>query len=380
MNKKTLLAAEVITMTAFPAASVAKTNSRPFVSRVAGAAFLSLCALPVIGQDAPTFEIDGYLDAAYSSLSEGGVFTSGTANRVFDTEPDSFNLHQAALFATINGDEEWGGFVNLTAGRDARIIKSFDTSTNDFDVTQAYVRYSGGKTTFIAGKYVTLAGAEVIDSRGLPTYSKSILFGYAIPFAHTGVRASFAFSDAFGLSVGLNNGWDQMKDTNDDKTLELGISITPSDVFSLYAQVYSGKEGLLGATATRDLFDVVVNINPSDRLGLTFNYDTGTQEDPAGGPDADWSGWAAYLKYQMSDEWHLLLRAETFDDEDGFRTGVVQEWDEFTLGFAYMAMESAEIRFELRSDSSNVNSFVDEDGLTAGDDQNSLGVEFLYKF
>src|SRR3970040_941505 len=125
MNKKTLLAAEVITMTAFPAASVAKTNSRPFVSRVAGAAFLSLCALPVIGQDAPTFEIDGYLDAAYSSLSEGGVFTSGTANRVFDTEPDSFNLHQAALFATINGDQEGGGFVNLTAGRDARIIKSF---------------------------------------------------------------------------------------------------------------------------------------------------------------------------------------------------------------------------------------------------------------
>jgi len=43
-------------------------------------------------------------------------------------------------------------------------------------------------------------------------------------------------------------------------------------------------------------------------------------------------------------------------------------------------MQNAEIRFELRSDSSNVNSFVDEDGLTAGDDQNSLGVEFLYKF
>jgi hypothetical protein len=347
---------------------------------VVSALSVSLVPLSAAAQDGPDFEIDGYVDAAYSSLSEGGVFTSGTANRVFDTEPDSFNLHQAALFATINGDEDWGGFINLTAGRDARIIKSFDTSTNDFDVTQAYVRYAGERVTFIAGKFVTLAGAEVIDSRALPTYSRSILFGYAIPFAHTGVRATFAASDSFAVSVGLNNGWDQMKDLNDDKTVELGIAVTPSDAFSLYAQYYSGKEGPLGATGTRDLLDVVVNINPNDRLGLTFNYDTATQEDPLGGPDADWSGWAAYLKYRMSDEWHFLLRAETFDDEAGARTGVVQEWDEYTVGLAYTATESAEIRFELRSDSSNVNSFVAENGLAVGDDQNSLGVEFLYKF
>ena len=347
---------------------------------LAGALSVAVLPTQAVAQDGPDFDVSGYIDAAYSSLSEGGVFTSGTANRVFDTEPDSLNLHQAALFATLAPDEEWGGFLNLTAGRDARIIKSFDTSTNDFDVTQAYVRYAGEKTTFIAGKFVTLAGAEVIDSRGLPAYSKSILFGYAIPFAHTGVRATFALSDSFGLSVGANNGWDQMKDMNDDKTVELGISVTPSDVFSLYGQYYSGKEGSLGLTATRDLLDLVVNINPNDRLGLTFNYDTATQEDPLGGPDADWSGWAAYLKYKMSDKWNFLLRAETFDDEGGFRTGVVQEWDEFTLALAHMATESAEIRFELRSDSSNVNSFVDENGLTAGDDQNSFGVEFLYKF
>jgi putative OmpL-like beta-barrel porin-2 len=343
-----------------------------------GTIAVGLLPIQAVAQGTPPVEIDGYVDAAYSRLSEGGVFTSGGANRVFDTEPDSFNLHQAALFATINPDEEWGGFVNLTAGRDARIIKSFDTSTNDFDVTQAYVRYGGEKTTFIAGKFVTLAGAEVIDSRALPAYSRSILFGYAIPFAHTGVRASFAFSDAFGLSVGLNNGWDQMKDVNDDKTLEVGIAVTPSDVFSLYAQVYSGKEGF--PSATRDLIDVVMNINASDRLGFTFNYDTATQDGVGLAPDADWSGWAAYLKYAMSDEWRLLLRVETFDDEDGFRTGVVQEWDEFTVAFAYTAMESAEIRFEVRSDSSNVASFVSENGLTVGDDQNSIGVEFLYKF
>ena len=42
-------------------------------------------------------DLHGYVDAAYSYLSGTGTFTSGVADRVFDTEPNSFNLHQAAL-------------------------------------------------------------------------------------------------------------------------------------------------------------------------------------------------------------------------------------------------------------------------------------------
>ena len=351
----------------------------------AGIGLVGALALAVPGlaaaEDAkkPTFDFQGYVDASYSHLSEGGVFTSGTANRVFDTEPDAFNLQQAAVFVNVNAMEKWGGYLNLTAGRDARIIKSYDTTTNDFDVTQAYMRYQGDKATFIAGKFVTLAGAEVIDSRGMPVYSRSILFGYAIPFAHTGVRATFAPSKTFGITVGLNNGWDQMKDTNDDKTLELGISVTPSSKFSLLANYYSGKEGPLGASATRDLLDLVISINPTDKLGIVFNYDDGSQKQIIG-PSLDWNGWAGYIKYKLSDKWGLLFRTESFDDKDGFRTGVVQKWKESTVGFSTTPTENAEIRFETRFDTSDKNSFVSTNGLAFNDSQNSYAVEFLYKF
>jgi len=346
---------------------------------------LSLALLPGIAaaDDAKkpaTFDFQGYVDAAYSHLSEGGVFDSGTANRVFDTEPDAFNLHQAALFVNVNAMEKWGGYLNLTAGRDARIIKSYDTTTNDFDVTQAYMRYAGETTTFIAGKFTTLAGAEVIDSRGLPVYSRSILFGYAVPFTHTGVRATFAPSKSFSFTVGANNGWDQMKDTNDDKTIELGMAITPmSGKISLLASYYSGKEGPLGASATRDLLDVVLTINPSDKLSIIFNYDDGSQKQLIG-PSLDWNGWAGYIKYKMSDKWGLLFRTESFDDKDGFRTGVVQKWKESTIGFSTTPSDSTEIRFEARFDKSNQNSFVSTNGLALNDSQNSYAVEFLYKF
>src|SRR5438105_12419766 len=178
-------------------------------------------------------DLHGYLDTAYSYLSGTGIFRSGVADRVFDTEPNSFNLHQAALTVDYQPKEGFGGLVNLTAGRDARVIASAGEATSNFDVTQAFVQYAHGPLTIIGGKFVTLAGAEVINSTQDTNYSRSILFGYAIPFSHTGARLTYAASDQLSLIVGVNNGWDQLQDANKQKTAELGVSYTPSKVFSL---------------------------------------------------------------------------------------------------------------------------------------------------
>src|SRR4029077_19396625 len=109
-------------------------------------------------------DLHGYVDTAYSYLSGTGTFTSGVADRVFDTEPNSFTLHQAALTIGYQPKEGFGGLVNLTAGRDARVIASLGEATSNFDVTQALVQYAHGPLTIIGGKFVTLAGAEVINS------------------------------------------------------------------------------------------------------------------------------------------------------------------------------------------------------------------------
>jgi len=69
-------------------------------------------------------DLHGYVDVAYSYLSGTGIFTSRVADRVFDTEPNSFNVHQAALTIDYQPKEGFGGLVNLIAGRDARVIAS----------------------------------------------------------------------------------------------------------------------------------------------------------------------------------------------------------------------------------------------------------------
>lgn len=331
--------------------------------------------------------VNGYVDAAYSYLSGDGEFTSGTTDRVFDTEPNSFNLHQAALIVAYQPKAGFGGYVNVTAGRDARVIKSYDTTTNDFDVTQAYVQYAHGALTVIGGKYVTLAGAEVINPTAGVNYSRSILFGYAIPFAHTGVRATYAVSSTLTLIGGINNGWDQLKDQNGQKTVELGVGFVPLKSLSVAVQGYTGVEqvyGVVGGTSgKRNLVDVVATFTANDRLTFILNYDYATQDNFTSTVDgstikAKWSGMAGYLNYMLKDQWRLSLRGEYFDDADGYKTGIIQKWKEATLTLAYLPSKSVEIRTEVRGDRSDASSFVS--GSSAKEDQSSVGLEAIFKF
>ena len=344
-------------------------------------------AVPTLDQvlEASGVSLGGYIDTAYSHLSGTGLFTSGTANRVFDTEPSSFNLHQAAITVAKQPKEGFGGLVNLTAGRDAKVIHAFDTNTeSQFDVTQAFAQYATGPLTVIAGKYVTLAGAEVIASPSDVNYSRSILFGYAIPFTHTGLRATYAVSDMLSLIGGVNNGWDDIKDTNKQKTLELGLTLAPTKSLSFAVADYVGTEQVGGPTDTtqgqRNILDLVGTWTASDKLSVTLNYDYGSQDNAVGGTGkAKWTGLAAYANYQFTDTWRLSVRGEYFNDKNGYRTGVVQKWKEGTITLAYLPTKSMEIRGELRGDKSDQSSFLKSDG-SASKTQSSYGVEAIYKF
>ena len=166
--------------------------------------------------DASGVSLSGDIDFSYSKLSGTGAFTSGTNDRVFDYAHNSFGLQAIDVTVSKLPAEGYGGLVDLTMGKDASAIASsgLGPTNQSFDITQAYVQYASGATTVIAGKFVTMSGAEVIKTTGDTNFSRSILFGYAIPFSHTGVRATYKISDAVSLVGGVNNGWDQATDAN----------------------------------------------------------------------------------------------------------------------------------------------------------------------
>jgi hypothetical protein len=357
-------------------------------------------------------DFTGYIDVAYSGLSGRGAFTNqpccspaGT-NRVFDYKRNSLDVHQVGLTLAAQPKEGLGGLVNVTLGKDADVIAAYPTGPSNgdscnlatgqgntrsckktgYDITQSFVQYATGPATFIGGKYVTLAGAEVINSTGNTNFSRSILFGFAIPFTHTGVRASYGLSDTLTLIGGINNGWDDVKDTNSAKTVELGVSYTPVKEVVLAAQGYFGKErvnGLVntGPEGTRNLIDVVATYNATDKLTLIVNYDYATQANAVnGGSSAKWSGVAAYANYQFNDQWRISLRGEYFDDRDGYRTLVAQKWKEATLTVGYALNKNLELRGEIRGDRSDVPAFIDSNNVTARNNQRSVAAQAIYKF
>lgn len=360
------------------------------------------------------FDHSGHIDIGYTSLNGSGRFINNLNDRVFDFDRNAVNLQALDLTFSKLPESGFGGLVNFTVGKDADTVAAYGTIDKNrgpangvnkkFDVTQAYAHYATGPLMVIAGKYVTLAGAEVIKSPSNVNYSRSILFGYAIPFTHTGVRGTYKLSDALSLTAGVNNGWDDFSDTNGDKTIELGLSWTPNKSLALAAQGYTGKEQLSNyacapASAcvspqkgTRNLVDLVATYNATEQLTLVLNYDYGSQDNtlaaglPTGASKAKWSGWAGYANYQINDLWRVSLRGERFDDKDGYRTtweaGKTsgQKWKEATATVAYMPTKDVELRAEVRGDRSNQAVFLATNGIASKSKQSSLGLEAIYKF
>jgi hypothetical protein len=343
------------------------------------------------------FDLTGHFDVGYSHLSGSGKFVSGANDRVFDFKHNAAAFHSLDLQLAKTPDEGFGGVLDLTIGKDADTIAAYGTISKSkgpanganqyIDATQAYFHFGIAPVTIIAGKYVTLAGAEYIKSDADTNYSRSILFGYAIPFTHTGVRATWKLNDDVSLIAGVNQGWDQLQDTNSDKTVELGGTFAFSKAVSLAAAVYTGKETLSiypvvsRAKGTRTLVDLLGTFNATDQLSFIVNYDYGSQESgTAGLGKAKWQGVAGYVNYQLADQWRVSLRAEYFDDKDGYRTGIAQKWKEATLTLAYLPAKEWEIRGEVRTDHSDQAAFLKSDGSTPTDRQNSFGLEVLYKF
>ncbi len=327
--------------------------------------------------------VSGYVAASYSK-SNGYPFNI----HQFDTKHDSFQLDQAGLMIAYQTKEGFGAVVDFIAGEDARILHAAeDGNDNSFDVRQAFVQYAAGSLTVMAGKFVTLAGAEVINPALNTNFSRSLLFFDSEPLTHTGVRATYAVSDTFSVTGGVNNGWNATSTSYGSKTGELGFGWIPNKTFSLLGTAYFGKTdpGFGGNDSMKTLFDFVATYNATSSLSFILNVDINKWDDALGaGQDAKWNGIAAYANYAINDQWRVSVRAEYLDDKDGFLTGTQQKLKEGTVTFGYSPVKSFELRLEARVDKADNDTFFKtRDALAVGPDTDSLtgiAIQGVYKF
>jgi hypothetical protein len=323
----------------------------------------------------------GYVAASY--YHSNGYST----DHQFDNKHDTFQLDQAAVTLAYQPKEGFGALVDIAAGEDMKILNTAEGSnSNTFDVVQGFVQYASGPLTVIGGKYVTLAGAEVIAPTGNSNFSRSLLF-YAEPLTHTGIRGTYAVTDTLSIIAGVNNGWNYSSlQISGSKTGEVGLAWTPNKIFALTAQAYVGKDPTFDAQRT--LVDAVATYNATDALTFILSYDWGKQDQhAAGNPNLDWNGAAFYTNYAISDQWRVSLRLEYLDDKDGFitATGISQTLKEGTVTFGYDPVKSFELRFEARYDKSTQPTFVrtltaSQTTDTLANSQTGIALQGIYKF
>jgi hypothetical protein len=126
---------------------------------------------------------------------------------------DGFNLNVIQLRIEKPLDEsEWaaGYRVDLWLGPDADTLGTqsvFASGTSDFAVRQAYVALRAPLGNGIAlkmGVFDSIIGYESVESANNPNFTRS--YGHTIePQTHTGLLATYRFSDAITSSLGVAN-------------------------------------------------------------------------------------------------------------------------------------------------------------------------------
>ena len=327
-------------------------------------------------------ELGGLVDARYTYFS---TKPEGDAQfRNFDTRHNQFGLSMAQLWlAKAPTSDSRGGFkVKLSAGPATTIVQSLEPGASNVlqNIEEGFISYLAplGKGLQIdAGKFVTQHGAEVIEAKDNWNYSRSLLFALAIPYYHSGVRATYSPTGKITLMGAIVNGWNNVVENNSAKTFGAQITYKPTAALSLVQNYMAGPEQANDNHDWRHLLDSTATLTVNPKLSLMANYDYGT--DTVAGAKVSWQGVAGYAKFQASPRVAFSPRLEWYDDKSGFTTGTPETLKDITTTLELKATDAFLWRIEYRSDFSDAAVFKMPSGALKKT-QSSIGFGILYSF
>ncbi len=303
----------------------------------------------------------GFVDAYFSkNLNNPDAHMNKLRN--FDIPENQFNLSLAELVIQkkaqpigFRADIDFGTANDVVHGIAPYGTTPYSTLTN---IQQAYLTAVipvGDGLTADVGKFVTHMGYEVIESKDNWNYSRSLLFAWAIPYYHTGIRLTYPVASNLTVAVHVVNGWNSVTDNNAEKSLGLAVNYAPSGSTGLTLNVMDGFEQPDGIGAgKKKVFDFIFTQQVTEALALSLNADYGDESLLSG--LYTWKGAALYGRYALTPTSALAVRAEVFDDPRGYATGLgVPQLDvkEVTATYEYKFAEALLVRGEARYDFSN---------------------------
>ena len=289
----------------------------------------------------PATTLSGYVDtSAIWNFGKGGaqanrfVNTGGTGS-IGGNRQDGFNLNVVKLQLEKPLDEgTWsaGYKAELWAGPDAVGLPGSAGIGSNLAIKQAYVALRapvGNGIDIKIGQFDPIIGYEVADSYANPNFSRSFGFAYE-PLGHTGVLATYQFTEVFGIAAGVANTYagpiNAKVATEARKTFMSGITIKAPESLgflagsSLYAGVIDGGNDKVKDTI--NLYSGASIATPIKALSLGVAYDY-VANLTASGSYAN--AYAVYASYQITEKLKGNLRGEYANNSGGVLYGANDE-------------------------------------------------------
>jgi len=344
---------------------------------------------------------DGYLSLSYTYNTNDPIPPINQF-RVFDFNDDEPQLDVAQLIIQHPVSElgQLGFRLNMMAGSAVpRVVASRGMHiANTFDIPEVYFSYviplkKGLRIDL--GKFATNFGYEVIGGYDgyNDNFSRGFIFGYGLPFTHTGLKLTYPFSRRISGGFLLANACDSFSRANGRITWGGQFAAVTSRTTTLTFNFLHGPERPHNDHDMRSLYELVGTWKVSPRLGLAFDGLYADEDHAAqNGSDAIWKGFAGYSKYNFTKAFSLAFRGEAFADIGGSRTGTTQTLLGFTLTPEYdlpaalsrirhefkRADGKVALRGEFRRDSSDRNTFHSGAGFSRHQFTTAANVIYLF--
>jgi hypothetical protein len=260
----------------------------------------------------------GFIDAfaAFDFGKPGAIDRAYTSQAARHSE---FNINLAFIDAVLDGDRVRGRLA-LQAGTSVQALYQNEPSTGNYSggslsrhLQEAAIGLRLREGVWIdGGIMLSHTGSESWVSRENPTYTRSLISDYS-PYYESGVKLTWEVRDDFSAMFTVVNGWQNISENNQDKSVGLRFDWALSPRLSLSYYNLLGNEQPDTLAARTRLYNGVSLKWSSDEMTFTATFDGGRQERP-GVEAAKWWGASGIAHIQMTERTSVSGRFEAFYD------------------------------------------------------------------
>lgn len=280
--------------------------------------------------EGPTLKVTpiGYVEAHYAhnfNRPSNGI----TNYRGFDNRHNSFTLANAALGANA----DYGPVT-------ARLILQIGSTPSTYYLGEPTLAGAGGANASSAelwkylqeanvswkapagrglllqmGLFPSPIGYEVFAVKDNWNYSRSNLF-FGLPYYHTGLRATYEWTDELSTTLSIFNGWNTVVDSNEEKSLQTNVTYKVPSKLLVQVLYFGGVERPSGARPEgpywRHHVDAFAQYDATTWLSLAGQADYGWEPNRIG--MARWVAGALYARIKPVERVYVALRGDRFHE------------------------------------------------------------------